>query len=62
MNFDDDDVAEDYESDMADPDEKRILDNSGWSARTRFVALFSFQAKGWGAMGVFLLVLVGFTI
>ncbi|XP_021772275.1 sister chromatid cohesion 1 protein 4-like [Chenopodium quinoa] len=38
LNVDDDDVAEDYESDMPNPEEKRILDNSGWSSRTRAVA------------------------
>lgn len=38
LNVDDDDVVEDYESDMPDHEEKRILDNSGWSARTRAVA------------------------
>lgn len=38
LNVDDDDVAEDYESDMPNTEEGRILDNSGWSARTRAVA------------------------
>ncbi|KAL2941447.1 Sister chromatid cohesion 1 protein 4 [Bienertia sinuspersici] len=38
LNVDDDDVAEDYESDTPDHEEKCILDNSGWSARTRAVA------------------------
>ncbi|CAO2837469.1 unnamed protein product [Amaranthus hypochondriacus] len=38
LNVDDDDVVEDYESDVLDTEEKRILDNSGWSSRTRAVA------------------------
>ncbi|KAL9233533.1 hypothetical protein vseg_008517 [Gypsophila vaccaria] len=38
LNVDDDDAAEDYENDMPNPEEKRLLDNSGWSSRTRAVA------------------------
>ncbi|KAK9735849.1 hypothetical protein RND81_04G232500 [Saponaria officinalis] len=38
LNVDDDDVAEDYEDDTPNPEEKRMLDNSGWSSRTRAVA------------------------
>lgn len=38
LNVDDDEIAEDYEGDMPSTEEKRILDNSRWSARTRAVA------------------------
>ncbi|KAH9612742.1 hypothetical protein KSS87_022704, partial [Heliosperma pusillum] len=38
LNVDDDDVDDDYEDDAINPEEKRMLDNSGWSSRTRAVA------------------------
>ncbi|XP_074292394.1 sister chromatid cohesion 1 protein 4 isoform X2 [Silene latifolia] len=38
LNVDDDNVDEDYEDDTINPEEKRMLDNSGWSSRTRAVA------------------------
>lgn len=38
LNVDDDEIAEDYEGDMPSTEEKHILDNSRWSARTRAVA------------------------
>lgn len=38
LNVDDDEVAEDYEGDDVPSTEEGILDNSGWSSRTRAVA------------------------
>ncbi|GAB4835339.1 hypothetical protein Ancab_000250 [Ancistrocladus abbreviatus] len=38
LNFDDDDIAEEEDSSLPNVEEGRILDNSGWSARTRAVA------------------------
>ncbi|ESQ41617.1 hypothetical protein EUTSA_v10012533mg [Eutrema salsugineum] len=41
LNVDDDDVDEDHEDDgMQDGDETRLLENSGWSSRTRAVAKY----------------------
>ena len=38
--MDDDEVDEDHEDDgMEEGDEARLLENSGWSSRTRFVKL-----------------------
>ncbi|CAH2072623.1 unnamed protein product [Thlaspi arvense] len=41
LNVDDDEVDEDHEDDgMQDGDETRLLENSGWSSRTRAVAKY----------------------
>lgn len=40
--MDDDEVDEDHEDDgMQDGDETRLLENSGWSSRTRSVQLIN---------------------
>lgn len=43
LNVDDDEVDEDLEDDdIQDGDETRLLENSGWSSRTRSVQLITF--------------------
>ncbi|KAK1562872.1 hypothetical protein Q3G72_018316 [Acer saccharum] len=40
LNVDDDEVAEDYDDDMEHTEDARLLENSGWSSRTRAVAKY----------------------
>lgn len=43
LNVDDDEVDEDHEEDgVEEGDEARLLENSGWSSRTRSVELIIF--------------------
>lgn len=38
LNVDDDEVAEDYDDDVGSAGETHLLENSGWSSRTRCVS------------------------
>ncbi|KAF2292039.1 hypothetical protein GH714_000287 [Hevea brasiliensis] len=40
LNVDDDEIGEDYEEGMPNAEDTRLLDNSGWSSRTRAVAKY----------------------
>ncbi|TXG48441.1 hypothetical protein EZV62_027735 [Acer yangbiense] len=40
LNVDDDEVAEDYDDGMEHTEDARLLENSGWSSRTRAVAKY----------------------
>ncbi|XP_043805887.1 sister chromatid cohesion 1 protein 4 isoform X3 [Manihot esculenta] len=40
LNVDDDEIGEDYEEGMPNAEDTRVLDNSGWSSRTRAVAKY----------------------